>query len=180
MRSKFFDSASAANGIKPNTSTKSSKKRGAKVKAKQQLWFQPANIQLFAHGGAIQCMLLLRKMGDTHISQEQRLVSGGSDGYVKLWGLGNRNEPISCRVKLRNSRLPVYSMALSGDLLYCGLAGGYVNVFNAESKQLVYSLSIGDGDVLATSIINGSAFCGTSNGLVKVGGNMRNWSMSLT
>lgn len=171
-RNKFFDSAPTPRDVQGDAHSQSGKKHGTKVKAKQNSWFQPANIERFAHGGSIQCMLLLKKTEDSNLPGEQRLVSGGSDGYVKLWALGDPNQRISCKVKLRNSRLPVYSMSLSGDLLYCGLECGYINVFNVESRQLVYSLSTGNGAVLAIRVINGSAFCGTSNGRVRVGRNI--------
>ncbi|KAL9621779.1 MAG: hypothetical protein Q9160_003751 [Pyrenula sp. 1 TL-2023] len=167
-KNKFFDSATKPKDAELDGSSKEpSKAHRTKVKAKYQQWFQPANINRFAHSGAIQCMLLLRVHEGNHLPQEQCLVSGGSDGYIKLWTLGDSNESIVCKAKLRNSRLPVCSMSLSGDLLYCGLGEGYINVFNIESKQLVYSLFVGKGDILATRVINGSTLCGTSNGLVR-------------
>lgn len=167
-KNKFFDSATKPKDTELNGNDRPGRAHRTKVRAKQQQWFQPTNIKRFAHSGAIQCMLLLRVNEGNHLPQEQCLVSGGSDGYVKLWTLGGPNEPIVCKAKLRNSRLPVCSMSLSGDLLYCGLGGGYINVFNVASKQLVYSLFVGQGDILATRVINGSTFCGTCKGRVKV------------
>ena len=156
---KFFDSE------KPLGEKINGKIRGKPTikRARHQRYFQTQNIKPFAHSGAIQSLLLLKEW--------DLLVTGGSDGYVRLWNLGkqaDRNVVITCATRLPNSRRPVWCMANVGDLLYCGGGDGYVNVFNLQSKQLIFPIYVGHGDIMALQVNDGNVFCGTDTGLTRV------------
>ncbi|KAL9113558.1 MAG: hypothetical protein Q9227_002296 [Pyrenula ochraceoflavens] len=165
-RHKFFDSEELGGQLGEEKQWKSIGRR-----AKHQRWFGQSDIKRFAHSGAIQSLLLLKEKDGTTATGSELLVTGGSDGWVKLWDLGPFTGSalgIRCSSKLPKSRQPIWCMASSGDMLYCGLGSGYVNVFNLHSKQLVFPLYIGQGDIMALRMVGGSVLCGTSTGLVRV------------
>lgn len=99
---------------------------------------------------------------------EEVLLSGAGDGVVKLWRLGqDANTTPTQMAKLQNGD-PVLSIAVDGSFLYCGLAGGALNIWNLDSHQLVKRITRHTGDLWAVDIIRGIAVCGDSNGIVKV------------
>lgn len=100
---------------------------------------------------------------------EEVLLSGAGDGVVKLWRLGDDGNAAPTQMaKLQNGD-PVLSIAVDGSFLYCGLAGGALNIWNLDSHQLVKRITRHTGDLWAVDIIRGIAVCGDSNGIVKVG-----------
>lgn len=100
---------------------------------------------------------------------EEVLLSGAGDGVVKLWRLGDDGNTAPTQMaKLQNGD-PVLSIAVDGSFLYCGLAGGALNIWNLDSHQLVKRITRHTGDLWAVDIIRGIAVCGDSNGIVKVG-----------
>lgn len=100
---------------------------------------------------------------------EEVLLSGAGDGVVKVWRLGeDGSTPPTQIAKLQNGD-PVLSLAVDGSFLYCGLAGGALNIWNLDSQQLVKRITRHTGDLWAVDIISGIAICGDSNGIVKVG-----------
>jgi di- and tripeptidase len=113
-------------------------------------------------------MLLVRGLVESAPSEEV-LLTGAGDGVVKLWRLAQdpHNAVPSQIAKLQNGD-PVLSLAVDGSFLYCGLAGGALNIWNLDSHQLVKRITRHTGDLWAVDIINGVAVCGDSNGIVKV------------
>lgn len=134
----------------------------------QVLTFKRDHHKLFAHHGYIYTMLLVRGLVES-ASTEEVLVTGAGDGVVKLWRLAQDklNAVPSQITKLQNGS-PVLSLAVDGSFLYCGLAGGALNIWNLDSHQLVKCITRHTGDLWAVDIINGVAVCGDSNGVVKV------------
>lgn len=113
-------------------------------------------------------MLLVRGLVESAPSEEV-LITGAGDGVVKLWSLDQdkTNAAPSQMAKLQNGD-PVLSIAVDGSFLYCGLAGGALNIWNLDSHQLVKRITRHTGDLWAVDIIHGVAVCGDSNGIVKV------------
>lgn len=96
------------------------------------------------------------------------LLTGAGDGVVKLWRLGQEPGAAPTQIaKLQNAD-PVLSIAVEGSLLYCGLAGGALNIWNLDSHQLVKRIARHSGDLWAVQVIQGVAICGDSTGMVKV------------
>lgn len=114
-------------------------------------------------------MLLVRGLIE-QAPTEEVLLTGAGDGVVKLWRLDQAkdNAVPSQIAKLQNGD-PVLSIAVEGSFLYCGLAGGALNIWNLDSHQLVKRISMHTGDLWAVDIIHGVAVCGDSNGVIKVG-----------
>lgn len=112
-------------------------------------------------------MLLVRGLIESAPTEEV-LLSGAGDGVVKVWRLGeDGSTPPTQIAKLQNGD-PVLSLAVDGSFLYCGLAGGALNIWNLDSQQLVKRITRHTGDLWAVDIISGIAICGDSNGIVKV------------
>jgi di- and tripeptidase len=112
-------------------------------------------------------MLLVKGLIESAPSEEA-LLTGSGDGVVKLWRLGQTPGAAPSQIaKLQNGD-PVLSIAVEGSLLYCGLAGGALNIWNLDSQQLVKRISRHIGDLWAVHVIQGVAICGDSTGVVKV------------
>lgn len=112
-------------------------------------------------------MLLVKGLIESAPSEEA-LLTGSGDGVVKLWRLGQTPGAAPTQIaKLQNGD-PVLSIAVEGSLLYCGLAGGALNIWNLDSQQLVKRISRHTGDLWAVHVIQGVAICGDATGVVKV------------
>lgn len=100
---------------------------------------------------------------------EEVLLTGSGDGSVKLWRLthGNNGAPIPW-FELENGDDAVLSLAIEGSLLYCGLAGGALNIWNLDSRQLVKQITEHQGDLWALDIMDGIAIAGDAKGVIKV------------
>ncbi|GAQ42177.1 WD repeat protein [Aspergillus niger] len=133
----------------------------------QVLTFKRDHHRLFSHHGYIYTMLLVRGLIE-QAPTEEVLLTGAGDGVVKLWRLDQAkdNAVPSQIAKLQNGD-PVLSIAVEGSFLYCGLAGGALNIWNLDSYQLVKRISMHTGDLWAVDIIHGVAVCGDSNGVIK-------------
>jgi WD40 repeat protein len=111
-------------------------------------------------------MILVRGLVESSPSEEV-LLTGSGDGTVKQWRL-SKDEPLVQEAELPNGNDAVLSIAVEGPLLYCGLSGGALNIWNLDSHQLVKRITQHTGDVWAIDIIKGIAISGDSNGVVKV------------
>ncbi|KAB8071184.1 hypothetical protein BDV29DRAFT_22544 [Aspergillus leporis] len=133
----------------------------------QVLTFKRDHHRIFAHHGYVYTMLLVRGLIESTPSEEV-LITGAGDGVVKLWRLDQdkSNAAPTQMAKLQNGD-PVLSIAIDGSFLYCGLAGGALNIWNLDSHQLVKRITRHTGDLWAVNIIHGVAVCGDSNGIVK-------------
>lgn len=113
-------------------------------------------------------MLLVRGLVESAPSEEV-LLTGSGDGSVKLWHLGQGSDGAPVQfAKLQNGSDAVLSIAVEGSFLYCGLAGGILNIWNLDSHQLVKRIAKQSGDLWAVDIIKGITISGDSNGIVKV------------
>lgn len=113
-------------------------------------------------------MILVRGLVESSPSEEV-LLTGSGDGSVKLWrlGMGVNGAPVQW-AKLDNGSDAVLSLAVEGPLLYCGLEGGALNIWNLETHQLVKQITEHKGDLWAIDIVKGIAISGDSHGVVKV------------
>lgn len=129
--------------------------------------FKRDHHKLFCHHGYVYAMLLVRGLVESAPTEEV-LLTGAGDGVVKLWRLGRDSDTVPNQIgKLQNAD-PVLSIAVDGSFLYCGLAGGALNIWNLDSHQLVKRITRHSSDLWAVDIIRGIAVCGESNGIVKV------------
>lgn len=104
-----------------------------------------------------------------HHAETEVLVTGGGDGTIKIWSLYElETVGLVATCKFRNDSSSVLSLAHDGTFLYAGLASGLVQVYNLDSQQLVQKINIGSGDVTTIQVMNRAAFCGTSDGHLKV------------
>ncbi|KKK16967.1 hypothetical protein AOCH_002643 [Aspergillus ochraceoroseus] len=161
---RFFDSRGpdGSRAPRPNGEDGHSITHGGQV-----LTFRRDHHRLFAHHGYIYTMTLVRGLLESSPNDEV-LLTGAGDGVVKLWRLEQDKADMvpTQMAKLQNAD-PVLSVAVDGSFLYCGLAGGALNIWNLDSHQLVKRITAHTGDLWAVDIIHGMAVCGDSNGIVK-------------
>lgn len=111
-------------------------------------------------------MLLVRGLVESAPTEEV-LLTGAGDGVVKPWRLGQDSNAVPSQMaKLQNGD-PVLSIAVDGSFLYCGLAGGTLNIWNLDSHQLVKRIRSHSGDLWAVDIVRDVVVCGDSDGVVK-------------
>lgn len=160
---RFFDSR----GPDGTRAPRSSDGANAVSEGGRVLTFKRDHHKLFAHHGYVYSMLLVKGLIESAPSEEA-LLTGAGDGVVKLWRLGQEPGAAPTQIaKLQNGD-PVLSIAVEGSLLYCGLAGGALNIWNLDSQQLVKRIARHTGDLWAVHVIQGVAICGDSTGTVKV------------
>lgn len=158
---RFFDSR-GPDGTRAQGSSDGAVSDGGRV-----LSFKRDHHKLFAHHGYVYSMLLVKGLVESAPSEEV-LLTGAGDGVVKLWRVGQSPGGTPTQIaKLQNGD-PVLSIAVEGSLLYCGLAGGALNIWNLDSQQLVKRITRHTGDLWAVHVIQGVAICGDSSGVVKV------------
>ncbi|EAW11326.1 glutamine amidotransferase subunit DUG2 [Aspergillus clavatus NRRL 1] len=134
------------------------------IEGGQVLTFKRDQHKLFSHHGYIYTMLLVRGLLESSPTEEV-LVTGAGDGVVKLWRLDQSKAPTEMAA-LENGD-PVLKLAVDGSFLYCGLAGGALNIWNLDSYQLVKRIKTHTGDLWAVDIVQGMVVCGDSNGVVR-------------
>ncbi|KAJ5267184.1 Peptidase M20 [Penicillium angulare] len=159
---RFFDSRGPDGSLAPRSSD------GAHVvpDGGRVLTFKRDHHKLFAHHGYVYTMLLVKGLIESAPSEEA-LLTGAGDGAVKLWRLGQEPGATPTQIaKLQNGD-SVLSIAVEGSLLYCGLAGGALNIWNLDSQQLVKRIVSHTGDLWAVHVIQGVAICGDATGTVK-------------
>ncbi|KAJ5773341.1 Peptidase M20 [Penicillium paradoxum] len=157
---RFFDSR-GPDGTRAPGSSDGGVSSGGRV-----LSFKRDHHKLFAHHGYVYSMLLVKGLIESAPSEEA-LLTGAGDGVVKLWRLGQQPGAAPSQIaKLQNAD-PVLTVAVEGSLLYCGLAGGALNIWNLDSQQLVKRVIRHTGDLWAVHVIQGIAICGDSTGIVK-------------
>lgn len=164
---RFFDSRGPDGAVTPRPDASPggahSVSHGGKV-----LTFRRDQHKRFSHHGYVYSMLLVRGLVESAPSEEV-LLTGSGDGSVKLWRLGQGSDGAPVQfAKLQNGSDAVLSIAVEGSFLYCGLAGGILNIWNLDSHQLVKRIAKQSGDLWAVDIIKGVTISGDSNGIVKV------------
>lgn len=136
----------------------------------QLVTFNRTHYRAYAHSSYVYCMLLVQAVHQHDIGNEL-LVTGGGDGTVKTWSLDKlESTGLVVNHKFKNASTSVLSLTHNGTFLYAGLADGRVQVYNLDSQQLVQKINILSEEVTTLQVVGGVAFCGTSNGLLKVCG----------
>ncbi|EED23096.1 WD repeat protein [Talaromyces stipitatus ATCC 10500] len=164
-RHRFFDSRGPGGSINPRS--EDSDAHSLADHRGKTLTFKRDQHRLFSHHGYIYCMIIVRGLIESAPSEEV-LLTGSGDGTVKLWRLTQENNgaPIPW-FELENGDDAVLSLAIEGSLLYCGLAGGALNIWNLDSQQLVKQITEHQGDLWALDIMNGIAIAGDAQGIIK-------------
>ena len=167
---RFFDSVGPGGLSTPRPITTGD--ASPRAQGGQDLEIDKGDILQYAHYGYVYCMLLAQGLGKQG-SDEETLISGGGDGTIKLWSLHPDHGAISEAHVLENGDNSVLSLALDGTILYSGLLGGEINVWDLDTKQLVRSVRAHAEDVLTLSVGGGHIFSGGASGLAKVGSFLR-------
>ncbi|OQD67217.1 hypothetical protein PENDEC_c041G04022 [Penicillium decumbens] len=159
---RFFDSKGPDGSRAPGSSD------GAQSVSEggQILTFKRDHHKLFAHHGYVYSMLLVKGLIESAPSEEA-LLTGAGDGVVKVWRLGQKPAAVPTQIAKFQNGESVLSIAVEGSLLYCGLVGGVLNIWNLDSHQLVKRIARHTGDLWAVDVIGGVAICGDSTGTVK-------------
>ena len=129
------------------------------------------NVQPFAHNGYVYCMLLTTGPAAA-LSNDEVLITGGGDGFIKLWSLDTADDGRIHEVgKLGHEDSegdPVLSIMLDGTFLYGGRVDGQINVWDLETRQLLLNIKTTEADVAALSIGRGMLFASFADGTVMV------------
>ncbi|KAK2818390.1 hypothetical protein FQN49_007948, partial [Arthroderma sp. PD_2] len=158
---KFFDSGPGATGPISKVC-----QNGDEHHHGQKLCFRKDQHKLFAHNGYVYCMRLVRGLIES--GGREVLLTGSGDGSVKIWELGQDPGVAPKEMfTLQNRDESVLSISIDGTVLYCGLSGGAINIWNLESRQIIKTISSHTGDVWAIDIVKGFILSGDSDGIVK-------------
>ena len=112
-------------------------------------------------------MLLARGLTDD--PGEEILISGGGDGSIKLWSIGNGKNPgPKSPISLENGDNSILALALDGTVLYSGRLEGDIDVWDLDTRQLIRTVKIHSTDILTLTVGHGLVFSGAANGAAKV------------
>lgn len=161
---RFFDSTGPGGVRSPRPmDTEESRAHGG-----QLLEIDKAHIFQYAHYGYVYCMLLAKGLCNSDAGKET-LLSGGGDGTINVWKLGEKPGPaIQHLAKLENGDDSILTMALDGTLLYSGRLGGEINVWDLDTCQLIRQVKAHNADVLTLAVGHGLIFSGGAHGYAKV------------
>ena len=112
-------------------------------------------------------MLLARGLRDD--SSEETLISGGGDGTIKLWSIGNGADTRPDKPTiLENGDNSVLALVLDGTLLYSGRLEGDIDIWDLDTRQLIRTVKVHNTDILTLAVGHGLIFSGAGNGAAKV------------
>ncbi|KAL9107434.1 MAG: hypothetical protein Q9187_008425 [Circinaria calcarea] len=160
---RFFDSTGPGGVRSPRPmETEESRAHGGQI-----LEIDKADILQYAHYGYVYCMLLAKGLCNSDAGKET-LLSGGGDGTINVWKLGEKpGAAIQHFAKLENGDDSILTMALDGTLLYSGRLGGEINVWDLDTCQLIRQVKAHNTDVLTLAVGHGLIFSGGANGYAK-------------
>ncbi|EMC99603.1 hypothetical protein BAUCODRAFT_62821 [Baudoinia panamericana UAMH 10762] len=128
------------------------------------------NVRHFAHFGYVYCMQLVND-GIPESAGQEVLITGGGDGLVKLWKLGEGRhgapEELYQLDDGREEGHSILAIAVDGTFLYSGRSGGEIDVWDLETRQLVRNLKAHRDDVLTLAIGGGFLFSAGVTGYVR-------------
>ncbi|KAI9657860.1 MAG: hypothetical protein M1831_004096 [Alyxoria varia] len=163
----FFDSLGPGGTPSPYARGSDTRPRGDGTAV---LEIERSHIHHFAHFGYVYCMLLTS--GATlGLNDPEILISGGGDGTIQLWRLGNEGHTgIHAMEKFEDGRDDadsVLSIAVDGSFLCSGRVDGEVNVWDLETRQLVRIFRPFSEDVLSLAVAPDMMFAAAANGEIK-------------
>lgn len=141
---KFFDSTGPTG--------RSSQKKVDKLQTRL-IEIPSSNIIPYAHNGFVYTMEI----------HENMLLTGGGDGYVKIWDLFKGVQLI----KTLDNDESVLSLTRNESFLYCGLTDGQLKIWDLSTYQQIRSLQSDGGDILALAASNSCIYKGSSDGVIK-------------
>lgn len=117
--------------------------------------------------------MVLVKGSNVGFPDQEILISGGGDGIIQLWSLDSEDDGRIHNIgKLDDGKEEaesILALAIEDTLLYSGRAGGEVDVWSLDTKQLVRAVKAFKSDVLSLSVGCGSLFVASESGAIKVG-----------
>lgn len=165
LKHRFFDSLGPGGASKPlpkpanDSATAMSK--SSKIQYFPMLAYRP-----YAHASYIYSMLLVKGLFNDDGDREV-LVTGGGDGFIKLWAYSESGQ-LKLIAQYNNDGFSVLSLVFGGLFLYAGLSNGVVQVYNLSSNQLVHTIyACPTGDVTSVQVLAGMPLVGTSLGQIK-------------
>ena len=163
---RFFDSKGPGGAVAPRrvSAPSNSKDQGG-----QHLEIDKDHIVQYAHNSYVYCMLLAEGGQQNETFEEETLISGGGDGTIKLWSLGeDAGGAIKLSATLENGDESVLALALDGTFLYSARLEGDINVWDLETRQLIRRVKAHTEDVLTLTLGHGLIFTASANGYAKV------------
>lgn len=175
---RFFDSKAVGGTSTPR---RSHEKWSLIPKAETVLEIDTSSIKNFAHFGYVYCMLMAKGPTVLVDQDEDILISGGGDGTIKLWRLGDDSlsddeshdsdaehgiKEIMCLGC--DDAESVLSLALDGSFLYSGKIEGIIELWDLDTKQKLRSIKAHRGDVMSLQMSWGCLWSAAATGSAAV------------
>ncbi|KAM6487686.1 glutathione degradosome [Trichoderma sp. SZMC 28011] len=153
---RFFDSKAIGGTSTPR---RSEDKWGLIPQAKCTLEIDSGAVRKFAHYGYIYCMLIAKGPTVEAGPEEEVLISGGGDGTIKLWCLGEPgrsdvDDPQRSGIREimslgTDDGESVLSLALDGSFLYAGKLDGIVELWDLDTAQRLRVIKAQNHDIMS-------------------------------
>ncbi|KAL1895406.1 hypothetical protein Sste5346_005212 [Sporothrix stenoceras] len=174
---RFFDSKAVGGTTTPR---RNEERWGLIPRAQTSLEVHPSAIRQFAHYGYVYSMLMARGPAHNLGADEEVLISGGGDGTVKLWKIGQTADEVdevdgedadetggTIREVMtlgNDDAMSVLSLAIDGSFLYCGKLDGVIELWDLDTRQRLRVIKAHNSDIMTLQMNWGALFSASANG----------------
>ncbi|KAL2759293.1 hypothetical protein ACRALDRAFT_2030626 [Sodiomyces alcalophilus JCM 7366] len=170
---RFFDSRAIGGASTPR---RSDERCALTPRAEKVVEIPPGAVQMFAHYGYVYTMLVAKGPTVLVDDDEEVLISGGGDGTIKLWRLGNKGSNQEADKDDREPGLDelmvlgtddaesVMSLAVDGSFLYAGKLRGIIELWDLDTRSKLRVIKGHKGDVMSLQMGWGYLFSAACTG----------------
>lgn len=175
---RFFDSKAVGGSSTPR---RNDDRWSLIPQAQSVLEIDPAATRNFAHHGYVYSMLMARGPTVEVGTDDDVLISGGGDGTIKLWSLGNKTRDMDSEEAISrgieeimtlgsDDAESVLSLALDGSFLYAGKLDGIVELWDLDTAQKLRVIKAHDRDTMTLQMGWGCLWTASADGWASVSG----------
>ncbi|KIH95316.1 di- and tripeptidase [Sporothrix brasiliensis 5110] len=181
---RFFDSKAVGGTTTPR---RNEERWGLIPRAQTVLEVHPSAIRQFAHYGYVYSMLMARGPAHNLGVDEEVLISGGGDGTVKVWKIGQVAEGGAGHVDKEEADdsddmdetggtirevmtlghddgASVLSLAIDGSFLYCGKLDGVIELWDLDTRQRLRVIKAHNSAIMTLQMNWGALISASANG----------------